>query len=190
MKAKLFTVKKIKKRLLAAFLCVFLLISIFPAAAFAQDGYNYSIISPKVSENGMSYSDNLLISVRVEPGQTLRFTLYNFPAYTDVDSLDMVSARVFTKKTQTGTSDYYSAKSGLSFYVKRINDITPGLYDLVIETLDENGSAIEVYNRYFIAQPSASRQPMTIYQTRPSGRVLFFQGVFKSIFGTAGNNAE
>lgn len=190
LKEKNVTVKKLKKRIIAALVCVLLVISMLPAAVFGQDGVNYSVISPKISENGMTYSDNLLISVRVEPGQTLRFTLYNFPSYTNADSVDMVPSRVFNRKTQTGTSDYYSAKQKLSFYVKRIDDISPGLYDLVIETLDENGDAMDVCNKKFIVQPSAARKPMTIYQTRPSGRVLFFQGVFKSIFGTADNNAE
>lgn len=154
--------------------------------AFAQDASdNYSIISPYTSENGVAYGDNLLISVKVKENTSLCLTVFSYPNYTSADSLAMIPAVSFTVEEQLGDAEVYQKKERMGFYTKQLNDIKPGLYSLKIDVLDDNGNVIDTYNKYFIAKPNASKTTTTIYESKPSNKVLFFQGVFKSLFGSA-----
>ena len=154
--------------------------------AFAQDSHDdYSIISPYTSDEGVAYGDNLLISVKVDEGTALRFTVFSYPNYTSADSLSMVPAISFTVEEQIGISEDYEKRDRIGFYTKQLNDIEPGLYSLKVDSLDGNGNITDTYSKYFIVKPNASKTTTTIYESQPSNKVLFFQSVFKSLFGSA-----
>lgn len=185
--------RQLAKKITAILLSVCLIFTVFASSesVFASESKNYKVISPVISQQtGKAFFDNMLVSVRVEPERTLRITLYNYPDYTAVDSIDLVPAATFIRKKQYGASYYYSAHPKLSFFTKRITNMKHGLYSLHIETLDETGAAFESTDTFFIAMPSSSKEPVTIYQSTPSGRVLFFQKVFKNIFGSTVNENE
>ncbi len=184
---------KMIKRIAVLLLTIFLFLTIFTATlpSTAAESKNFKVISPVISQStGMAYSDNLFISIRVEPERTVQITLYNYPDFKGAESLEMVPATSFIKKKQVGDSYYYSAHPRLSFFTKRINKIKSGLYSLRVETLDEKGQPFETVDTYFIAMPSSSKDPVTINKTTPSTRVIFFQKVFKNIFGSTVNDDE
>lgn len=75
----------VKKTLLALVLALLLCLS-SATVIFAADDDAYSVISPQTSETGITYCDNLLISVKTMDNTPLRFTLYSYPNYTKVSS--------------------------------------------------------------------------------------------------------
>ncbi len=145
------------------------LCSSIPVLASAQD--NYTIISPNTGHNGIIYCDNLL------------FSLYDYPNYSDSDSLSEVPALAFTEKELSKLSDDFKNTDQIFFYTKQIKNIKPGLYSLQIDILDDNNIITDTYNKYFIVKPNSTKLSSTIYQSKPSKKVMFFQKVFKNLFG-------
>lgn len=155
------------------------------SASFADDS-TYSIISPQTNPDGIVYCDNLLVSVKVSEDSTLRFTLYSYPNYSSVASISEVPAVAFTLKEQVGIPEVFQTEGNINFYTKQISDIEPGLYSLKVDILDENSNTVSSYSKYFIAKPTASKLVNnSVYESQPSSKVLFFQSVFKSLFGSS-----
>lgn len=173
--------RKILAVLLALILCISSSVMVFAQG----EPDEYSIISPYTSTEGVAYGDNLLISVKVDKNTALRFTVLNYPNYTSADSLSMIPAISFTVEDQVGLSEDYQKRERIGFYTRQLNDIEPGLYSLKVDTLDENGNITDTYSKYFIVKPNASKTTTTIYESQPSNKVLFFQSVFKSLFGSS-----
>ena len=173
-----------KKKLFALALALILCLC-STAAVFAADDTAYNIISPQTSEAGITYCDNLLISVKATENTALRFTLYSYPNYTPVESLDLVPASVFNVRTQTGPSEDFIGQDGVNFYTRQVNDIEAGMYGLKIEQFDPEGSLVSVHQKYFIIQSSDAKDSAAIYESQTAiSRVMFFQNVFRSLFGT------
>lgn len=173
-----------KKKIFALVLTLVLCLCSFSAVIAGEDD-SYSIISPQTSESGITYCDNLLISVKSTENTALRFTLYSYPNYTPVDSLDLVPAAVFNVRSQVGASEDFAGGEGVRFYTRQVNDIEAGMYGLKIETLDEEGALVSVSQKYFIIQSSEAKDSATVYESQSStSRVMFFQNVFRNLFGT------
>lgn len=174
----------VKKKIVALVLALILSLSCV-SFAFAAEDDSYSIISPQTSETGITYCDNLLISVKTTDNTALRFTLYSYPNYTSVKSIDLVPASVFNVRSQFGPSEDYVGGDGVSFYTRQVNNIEAGMYGLKIEKFDEEGNVISVNQKYFIIESSASKDSAAIYESQTSAnRVMFFQNVFRNLFGT------
>ncbi len=169
-------------------ICLILMILVLCICSFSvsfADDSTYSIISPQTNTDGIVYCDNLLVSVKVSEGSALRFTLYSYPNYSSAASIAEVPAVAFTLKEQVGIPDVFLTEDNINFYTKQINNIEPGLYSLKVDIL-ENGNAVSSYSKYFIAKPSASKLVNnSVYESQPSSKVLFFQSVFKSLFGSS-----
>lgn len=174
MKRKIFSI------ILALILCI-----CSSSAVFAVDDSAYSIISPHTSSEGIAYGDNLLISVKVSENTALRFTLYSYPNYTGEDSLSDIPAIAFTEKEQMSVPEDFEKRESINFYTKQLNNIKPGLYSLKIDMINDDGELYNTYSKYFIVKPNASKTTTAIYESQPSGKVLFFQSVFKSLFGSS-----
>lgn len=173
------------RKILSVLIALILCISSF-VMVFAQDDFEeFSVISPHTSAEGVAYGDNLLVSVKIDENTALRFTVFSYPNYNSADSLSMIPAISFTEKEQVGLPEDYQKRERIGFYTKQLNDIKPGLYSLDIDILDESGNIIDTYSKYFIVKPNASKTATTIYESQPSNKVLFFQSVFKSLFGSA-----
>ncbi|MBE6020165.1 MAG: hypothetical protein IJC41_00335 [Firmicutes bacterium] len=166
--------------LIALILCISSSVMVFGQNSLDD----YSIISPYTSDEGVAYGDNLLISVKVDAGTALSFTVLSYPNYTSADSLSMVPAISFTVEEPVGISENYEKRDRIGFYTRQLNDIEPGLYALRVDSLDGNGNITDTYSKYFIVKPNASKTTTTIYESQPSNKVLFFQSVFKSLFGS------
>ena len=173
-----------KKKILALALTLLLCFS-FTTAVFAAGDDAYTIISPQTSESAINYCDNLLISVKTTEDTALRFTLYSYPNYTPVNSIDLVPASVFNVRSQVGPSEDFVSGEGVNFYTRQVNEIDAGMYGLKIEQFDGEGTLVSTNQKYFIIQSSASKDSATIYEsTTAVSRVMFFQNVFRSLFGT------
>ena len=173
------------KKTLIALVLALLLCLCSATAIFAAEDSSYTVISPQTSETGISYCDNLLISVKTMDNTPLRFTLYSYPNYTKTSSIDLVPASVFNVRSQFGSSEDFTGGEGVSFYTRQVNDIEPGMYGLKIEKFDQENNLISVNQKYFIIESSSSKDSAAIYDSQTSvGRVMFFQNVFRSLFGT------
>ena len=174
----------VKKKILALVLALVLCFSA-TSFIFAAEDDSYTVISPQTSESGITYCDNLLISVKTTDNTALRFTLYSYPNYTKVSSLDLVPASVFNVRSQFGASEDFAGGEGVSFYTRQVNDIEPGMYGLKIEKFDQENNVVSVNQKYFIVESSSSKDSAAIYDSQTSvGRVMFFQNVFRNLFGT------
>ncbi|MDO4481585.1 MAG: hypothetical protein Q4C14_02505 [Bacillota bacterium] len=173
-----------KKRIISFILALVLCIC-SSSVIFAEEDSAYSIISPYTSSEGVAYGDNLLVSVRVSENTALRFTLYTYPGFTGADSLADIPAMAFTESKQLYASEDFEKRESINYYTKQLNNIKPGLYSLKIDMVDDNGELSNTYSKYFIVQPNSSRTATAIYESKPSSKVLFFQSVFKSLFGSA-----
>ena len=173
------------KKTLIALVLALLLCLCSATAIFAAEDSSYTVISPQTSDTGITYCDNLLISVKTTENTALRFTLYSYPNYTSVKSIDLVPASVFNVRSQFGPSEDFSGGDGVSFYTRQVNNIDAGMYGLKIEKFDEEGNVISVNQKYFIIESSASKDSAAIYESQSSAnRVMFFQNVFRNLFGT------
>lgn len=148
-----------------------------------------SIISPSTTV----YGDNLLVSVKMTAPKTIKVFVYEEkekvgdtlvsidPAKTDAKELSnmtIMSVSIMTPESFTGTST-------LQFYNKQLNEITPGLYRIKVDTLDASGATTaSISSRFAVLSKSAQTQEgNTIFQSQQSGALQWVQNLLKSIFG-------
>lgn len=177
------------KKLSVLILTIILLFTSVPAFAIdipgTSDNTNtpYSIVSPQVNSDGIVYSDNLLISIKAEANTSLLITTYNYPGYNGTDSFANVPATALTVKKMVGEEEKYAKSEKVGLYSKQLKDIKPGLYSIKVDVLDDEGQETSSYSKYFLVKSNADKVEPTIYQSQPSSKVLFFQSVFRSLFG-------
>jgi hypothetical protein len=81
-----------------------------------------------------------------------------------------------------GESASYTCTSQLGFYTKQINNITPGLYRIQVDTLDTAGAATETVNSLVAVKVKPVAETTNIFETPQTGALQFLQNLLKSIF--------
>ena len=88
-----------------------------------------------------------------------------------------VSEEVIVPETFTSTNT-------LSFYTKQLNNVTPGLYKVKVDTIDAEGMALYSTENLVVVKGVASEAEKTdLFETNQSGISQFLQNLLKSIFG-------
>ena len=88
-----------------------------------------------------------------------------------------VSEEVMVPETFTSTNT-------LSFYTKQLNNVTPGLYKVKVDTIDAEGKALYSTENLVVVKGVASEAEKTdLFETNQSGISQFLQNLLKSIFG-------
>jgi len=178
------------KKIISIILTVFLILS-SNAAVYAMEKNTYRIINPQTASDGITYSDNLFISVKVAENTPMRFTLYFYPNCSQVATLNDVPAAAFTVREQKGLTETFAGSDHIGFYTRQVKKTEPGLYSLKAEVMDESNNIITNETIYFLVKSNASKMAnSSIYESTPSGKVLFFQSVFKSLFGSASEGSS
>lgn len=178
------------KKIISVIMAVLLTVFSY-SAVFAMETNTYNIINPQTASDGVTYSDNLFISVKVAENTRMRFTLHFYPNCTQASTLNDVPAAAFTVREQKGLTETFNGSDHISFYTRQVKNIEPGLYSLKIEVLDDNKNILSGETRYFLVKPNAAKMAnSSIYESAPSGKVLFFQSVFKSLFGSASEDSS
>lgn len=170
-----------KKRITSIMLALLLCLSC-TGFVFA-DNYSYTIISPRVSTSGITYCDNLLVSIKVAQNKTIRVTLYKYPKFAADGTLTSITTDTLSQKTAASATSTFRSGNQINFYTTQVNHITPGLYSIKVDVLNSNGSVASSENNYFIVKATSSMSSANLFETQPSTTMQFFQGLFKGLFG-------
>ncbi|MCR5482197.1 MAG: hypothetical protein K6F52_05320 [Clostridia bacterium] len=155
------------------------------SAVFAAANPNVTIASP-VSGSTVS-SSSLLVSVKVTAPTTIKVGVAKLMKTADTPA----TAAEYEKAVKEGTlssfttasvfqDEPFKTKNNLSFYTKKLENMSPGVYRVKVETLGSAGTAVYSSSRYVIMKSEASAA-VDFSSTQP-GAVQFLQGLLKSIF--------
>jgi len=177
----------LKKRNIALFVIMVLLCStIF---AYAASDPDITIVSPAQTV----YGDNLLVSVKMAAPKTMKVSVYEEkqkvgdtlvsidPSEVDekkIDSSKIYSVSIMMPETYTGTGN-------LQFYNKQLNEISPGLYKIKVETLNAAGevAASNSMRVVVMSKESEAATGSAIFESGQPGAFQWVQNLLKSIFG-------
>lgn len=81
-----------------------------------------------------------------------------------------------------GETASYTCTSQLGFYTKQINNVTPGLYRVQVDTVDAAGLATETTNSLVAVKAKPAIEKSNIFETPQTGALQFLQNLLKSIF--------
>ncbi len=166
-------------------LAVVLALILSTSAVFAAANPNVTIASP-VSGSTVS-SSSLLVSVKVTAPTTIKVGVARVMKTADTPA----TAAEYEKAVKEGTLSSFTTSSifqdepfkttnNLSFYTKKLENVTPGVYRVKVETIGTGGTAIYSSSRYVIMKAEASEA--VDFSSAQPGAVQFLQGLLKSIF--------
>lgn len=180
-----------KKYVFTIVLIMIMLIS--TSIAFADTDPGVVVVNPE--QYGTIYSDSLLVSVKILEPKTIKVTFYeekqikngvavainvnNIKEQSDLAELsNLTSEPVYDKETFVSTNK-------VSFYTKRVEGITPGLYRLKVDTVNASGKILFTSNTHLIVKDK-SLEPEA-EESKFKGPQLttmqILQNFFKNIFG-------
>jgi len=181
------------KRILAIVLCLVLILGC--SMSFATTNANVSIVNPTAAS--ITATDNLLVSIKIAEAGTYKISVYEVMKPATVEggldtaitletynanlALDAES-RVAWKYRQLVVPETVTYTASLSYYTKKIESITPGVYYIKVETLDANGATVASNTAYaeITAKVETSNQTAS---TNTSGALQFLKTILTSIFG-------
>lgn len=172
-----------RKYIATIMMIVILLFSTITASAAADSAV--ILINPALGST--VYSNNLLISVKITQPRTIKVRVYeekisgsrssvNVNSLSSVNYSNLESVPVLTVPS-------FKTTNNLSFYTKQINDVSPGLYRIRIDTLDSSGDITHTTNSYVIVKSKSAAADAKIFETPQSGTIQFLQNVIKTLFG-------
>lgn len=170
------------KKKLTSLLIVLLLCFTCTANVFA-DNYSYTIISPRVSTSGVTYCDNLLVSIKVAQNKSITVELFQYPKFGTGDTLSTITTNTLSEKISVTPKSTFRSGSQINFYTNQLNGISPGLYSLKVDLLDNNGNVVSSENNFFIVKSAGEIQNANLFETQPSTTMQFFQNLFRGLFG-------
>lgn len=153
------------------------------------------------------YSNSLLISVKLTAPETIRVNLYkqvkHDAAGTPVaityeewdrhkDELASIASgsATITAPSITALNGWvmepvvFSSTSDLSFFTKKVENLSYGIYKISIDTVASDGSVIYNTSQYVILkEKAAAPEPVNVFQNSQTGTVNFLQNLLRSIFG-------
>ena len=167
-----------------------------------------TIISP--ASETVVCSDSLLISVKITKPETIKVYLYEEKQVAgdklisvDVNNLEALQtaadAAASTQATASVTAsgvttsfvsqeimipETFTSTNTLSFYTKQINNVTPGLYKLKVDTVDTDGKVLYSSQNLVVVKGVASEtEKSDLFESNQSGISQFLQNLLKTIFG-------
>lgn len=153
------------------------------------------------------YSNSLLISVKLTAPENIRVNLYKEvkhdsegnPIALTYDEWDKYKEELaaisagttsITAPSITVLNGWvmdpvvFSSTSDLSFFTKKVDNLSYGVYKISIDTIASDGSVIYTTNQYVILkEKAAAPEPVNVFQNSQTGTVNFLQNLLRSIFG-------
>lgn len=169
--------------------------------AFADSDPGVTLVNP--ISNSVGASPNLLISVKVEGAKNIRVSAYEVrkavpnPAYKEANKatvpqyltqplgdadMKAITEGKFDWKGKTAVSllsETYSSNKKLSFYTKKIEKMSTGVYLVKVETL--SGEKV-LYTTQSYTQIK-EKQDDKLFSESQTGAGALLQGLVKSVFG-------
>jgi len=157
--------------------------------SFAAADSAVTIVSPAQT----TYGDNLLVSIKLTAPKTIKVSAFEEkrksgdtlvsidPAKTDLSKLtskDIYSVSIMTPETFIGTG-------ALQFYNKQIEDVSPGVYRVKVETLNASNEVVATNSTRIVVMEKADNvaSGSAIFQTPQPGALQWVQNFLKNLFG-------
>jgi len=172
-------------------LFVFIVIGFCTSAVYAvTTDPAITLISPP--ENEAIVADNLLISVKVtQPGRILKIS---------AGALQVKSGDKFVPVKADGLEDYnskkddekqvvsiletktFESKGSVSFFTHKIENITPGIYVIIVNTVDYTGETIYSKEAYILIREQTEDEAKVTFNSQRFGTSQFLQNLLSKIF--------
>lgn len=156
--------------------------------SFAAADPNVVLVNP--ASGSTIYSNSLLISVKLTQPKTIRVSFYEkrqmvngTSAAVNISTLTASSANSTDfYEVLKSTSAPFKSTTNLSFYTQQINNLTPGLYRIKIDTLDSSNNVIYSSSSLVGVKDKSEASESKIFETEQSGTMQFLQNLLKTIF--------
>lgn len=182
-----------KKR---AFLILVLVLSMLCSTIFVSAASDPAVTIVNPEDQVAVYSDSLLISVKVTQPKTVQISISEKKQQIgdslvsfDVNKLVSQTAQVSTdalrnaKSVDVCPAEKFTCSNNLSFFTKKVSDLSPGVYEVKVKTL--NGAGQVTYSSTsmvaLMGKQSAEDQA-NIIDKKENGAIKFFKDLFNSIF--------
>ena len=184
-----------KRTAIISVLMAVVMIFMSTAAVFATETQGITpnsyvtIVNPVTGS--IVYSENLLVSVKMTAPVTIRVSVtQEFVVINGEDRSLSLTEHLATASNQirsvaVGTADDFTNVNNLSFFTRRVEDVTPGIYRITVETINQSGEVTHTNS-----SPVEVRAPETnAVNTAPtastsSGTAQFLRNVLRAIFGS------
>lgn len=92
------------------------------------------------------------------------------------------------KYVAVGDGEKFTCSNELSFATKQVNDLTPGLYAVRVDTIDSAGKKLYSSEaQVAVLGKQTAEEQGKIFETPQNGALQFFQNLLKNLFKQAGN---
>ena len=151
-----------------------LLLSLNVSFVFATANPNVIIVNP-VSDSPV-YSENLLISVKITAPATIKVYVTHEQKVVSGDRTTVTSSVI-------GTADDFTSTTNLSFYTKKVENVKPGDYKIVVDTINTEGTVIHT-NASLVEVKAKEDNPADSANSESvqSGPAQFLRNLLKIIF--------
>lgn len=182
-----------RKHVVVLMLMIVMIFSAVPSYAVPDPAV--TIVNPVGSST--IYSSNLLISVKIAKPKTIRVKVteekkkVNEVLY--AATLDEVLKSDAAKRegragtvmvsVPLGEYDTYTSSNNLSFYTRKYEKVTPGVYRIRVETLSAGQVVYSSENLVAVREKEVAATNTEIFTTSQSGTTQFLQNLLKTIFG-------
>ena len=171
-------------------LFVFIAIGLCTSAVYAVTDPAITLISPP--EDEAIVADNLLISIKVtQPGKNLRISagalqVKNGDKFVpvSVDGLEDYNSRKDDEKQVVSLLETktFESKGSVSFFTHKIENVTPGIYVIVVNTVDFAGETIYSKEAYVLIREKTEDEAKVTFNSQRFGTSQFLQNLLSKIF--------
>lgn len=187
------------RKICISLLLIFTMIFSSFSLSFAASDSDITLVNPVA--NSATTSSNLLISVKLTAPKTVKVSAYELrrsvanPSYVPggkapqyiTQALGDSDMKAITdgKFDAKGISypnifvDNFSSNKKLSFYTKKLEKMSPGVYLVKVETI-ANGKSVYMTQSYVEVK---EQQEDKMFSSNSTGAGGFLQGLVKSVFG-------
>lgn len=171
------------------FIALILVFAFFISApvAFAASNPHVTIVNP-VSGSTV-YSDNLLVSVKLTAPTSICVSVtqefkiagdeniyIKLEDYQNTEPGEIASVAV-------GDAESFTSANSLSFYTKKVENVTPGVYKITVDTVSTDGKVLFTNSNPVEIKPKEENPPEPPgVESQPSGPAQFLKNLLKIIF--------
>jgi hypothetical protein len=158
------------------------------SSAYAATDAAVTLVSPP--ENESIVANNFLISVKVtQPGRVLRISAGELQQksgekFVSVkpEELEEYDKKKDEEKKLTAVmeAEIFESKGSVSFFTKKIDGITPGVYLIKVETLDAADNVVYVKEARILVKEKT--EEAKVFDSQKSGTSQFLQSLLTKIF--------
>jgi hypothetical protein len=157
--------------------------------SFAAADPAVTLVSPP--ENEAIVTNNFLISVKtVQSGKTLKITAGELQQKSGDKWIPVKPEELedFDKKSDEEKKlspikepEIFESKSSMNFYTKKLENITPGVYQIGVETVDAAGKTVYSKEARILVKEKVEEEAK-VFETPKSGTSQFLQSLLSKIF--------